>query len=130
MNQLDKNFENLMKEQKLASPSSRFSINVMEQIYQHSSRIVYKPLIGKWTWRVLFVLFGSFIGYVFFGADPATQTGKWDFVGKLESFQSNILKSVADHFNQLPTILLLIIIVLSLLLMVDHLFLKKKSENL
>lgn len=142
MNPLDKNFEKLMKGQKLTSPSSRFSINVMDQIYQISNQIVYKPLINKWTWRAMFILIGLFVAYVFFHADPSAASGKWDLIGKLGSLfpdngnsiqqvpATNILKSITEHFNQVPVVFSLSIIALSLLLLVDHLFLKRKKENL
>lgn len=140
MNTLDKNFEKLMKGQKLSSPSSRFSINVMEQIYQIKSQIVYKPLINKWTWRALFILLGVFVGYVFLGGAPTASTGKYDLFGQLRSIfpahsslmeqdpAANISKSFVDYFNQVPVEFSLSIIALALLLMVDYVFMKRKRE--
>ena len=77
MKESDKYYENLvdkvMAEGTMQKPSADFTSRVMSQVLvlQKTKRIVYKPLISKSVWVVIFGSLVVFIGYVVFAPDKA-----------------------------------------------------------
>ena len=77
MKESDKYYENLvdkvMAEGTMQKPSADFTSRVMSQVLvlQKTKRIVYKPLISKSVWAVIFGSLVVFIGYVVFAPDKA-----------------------------------------------------------
>ena len=139
MNYLDENFEQLMKTQKREKPSSRFSLDVMERIYQVNQVFVYKPLIGRWVWGVIFIVVGILFGYIIWSGNPSTSSGNLGLLKKIVSLfpghkpeftgipTTSVWCGITNFFDKIPVVLLLAIIALSLLLLFDQFFSKKKK---
>lgn len=77
MKESDKYYENLvdkvMAESALQKTSADFTSKIMSQVLaiEKTKNIVYKPLISKPVWVVIFGCLIAFIGYVVFGGDNA-----------------------------------------------------------
>lgn len=77
MKESDKYYENLVDkliaESTLQKPSADFTSKIMSQVLviEKTKSIVYKPLISKPVWAVIFGCLIAFIGYVVFIADNA-----------------------------------------------------------
>ena len=77
MKKSDEYYENLvdkvMAESALQKPSADFTSKIMSQVLviEKTKSIVYKPLISKPVWGVIFGCLIVFIGYVVFGGDKA-----------------------------------------------------------
>jgi len=136
MNDLDKNFEQLVKSRKLDSPSLRFTMNVMDKIHQLDHQFVYKPVISKWGWLSITLMVTVFVVYAsFFGQTSGSETpGLYDkfiaFVSEKKPEFTGVPKVDIDgFFNQIPSILYLSIIAISLLVICDQIFLRRKKES-
>lgn len=143
MKDLDKNFTELMKNQKVEKPSARFSINVMEKIYAINKQLVYEPVIGKWGWRVIFSLTGLLFGYLLFSGNSAGTDGKVaGWLGKLSSLLpasaqpdsmqsipvSQVATEISGFFSDFPMILSVALVALAVLLFVDRIVMKRNQQ--
>ena len=78
MKESDEYYENLvdkvMAESGLQKPSADFTSKIMSQVLaiEKNKSIVYKPLISKPVWFVIFGCLIAFIGYVVFAWNKAT----------------------------------------------------------
>ncbi|MCC9072525.1 hypothetical protein LNQ49_13115 [Flavobacterium sp. F-65] len=78
MKESDEYYENLvdkvMAESGLQKPSADFTSKIMSQVLviEKNKSIVYKPLISKPVWFVIFGCLIAFIGYVVFAGNKAT----------------------------------------------------------
>ena len=78
MKESDKYYESLvdkvMAESALQKPSADFTSKIMSQvlIIEKNKRIVYKPLISKPVWIVIFGSLIAFVGYVIFAGNQVT----------------------------------------------------------
>jgi len=123
MNKLDKQFEQLMKGVQIDSPSSDFTLRVMNRIQAEAAAqrkpILqnYQPVISKRTWIILIVAFILLLIYITVSsqdAAPASNTGFWSTVsGKIGLLNnqeaSSILKKGTGLFTSIPTIAYLIL---------------------
>jgi hypothetical protein len=66
---LDKLAKKVMRSSSLESPSMYFTANIMTKVeaYATSDITVYKPLISKKSWLIIFVLVVGGLSYGFFG---------------------------------------------------------------
>lgn len=75
MKESDKYYEKLvdqvMAESTLQKPSADFTSRIMSQILiaEQNKAIVYKPLISKPIWFLIFGCLIAFVGYAFFGVN-------------------------------------------------------------
>lgn len=93
----DKHLENftrkLMKENSLDKPSVDFTAHVMSKVWATNTAFVYKPLISKPAWVIIFVGIFSLTGYLLFNTAEAS-SGSW--------FQNMDLSKISFlHFNYL-----------------------------
>ncbi|MCV9932224.1 hypothetical protein OIU80_08010 [Flavobacterium sp. LS1R47] len=78
MEESDKYYENLvdkvMAGSTLQKPSADFTSKIMSQILiaEKNKTIVYKPLISKSVWIVIFGCLIAFVGYIIFTGNKAT----------------------------------------------------------
>jgi hypothetical protein len=79
MKESDEYYENLvdkvMAEGTLQKPSADFTSKIMSQILiaEKSKRVVYKPLISKPVWFVIFGCLIAFVGYTIFTGNQTSQ---------------------------------------------------------
>jgi hypothetical protein len=123
MNQIDKQFEEMMKGIRIDSPSSNFTLNVMSRIQAEAAitkRSVlhdYQPVISRRTWIVLIVAFVLLMAYLLVSEKEIgseTNSGFWStFSGLLNPLQvkeiSSIWQSGLDVFSSVPLIAYLIL---------------------
>ncbi len=97
---IDKQVEELvskmMKETILEKPSNNFTAHVMAQVtdINLSKAYVYKPLISKWVWYILFVAVSSLVIYLLFNNGQPSNgwlynlnfSSKFNFMKGLSSF--------------------------------------------
>lgn len=142
MNKLDKQFEELMKEMKLESPSSDFTFRIMSRVYaeasvQHKPLLAnYQPVISKRTWIILIVAFVGLMVYITVSAQPSSGggTGFWSTLfGKMQAFNTNeassVLKTGTGLFTSIPTIAYLILIAALALWTLDGFLSKFKHQH-
>ena len=103
--QIEKLVERSMKQQSLESPSSKFTAMVMKQInaLEQSSVTIYKPLISKPMWFVIFVVTLLVVIYILFGLNTS-ETGLLDFID-LSILTDNKLSAVLSGFKVSKTVL-------------------------
>lgn len=123
MNKLDKQFEQLMKEISIDSPSQGFSLKVMERIQaeavvqKHSLVEDYQPVISKRTWILLIAAFILLMVYITVSSPEATQVkepGFWSSItGSLQKIDtkgvSGIWQTATGLFASIPTMAYLIL---------------------
>lgn len=87
--QLEKMVDKLMKETSLESPSPEFTAKLMIQVQatEMDKAVVYKPLISKGAWFIIFAGIIAVTGYLIFNAD--VQKSSWfqqfDFSFKMDT---------------------------------------------
>lgn len=122
MNKLDKQFEGMMKEVRLDSPSPDFMIKVMSRIQaeaagQHRPVQAYQPVISRKAWIIIGLAFLALLIYITVsGSDAATEStpGFWStLVGSVEKINATGMTSVwqkgMDIFGNIPPVALLIL---------------------
>lgn len=122
MNKLDKQFEGMMKEIRLDSPSPDFMIKVMSRIQaeaavQHRPLQTYQPVISRKAWIIIGLAFLALLIYITVsGSDAATESapGFWStLVGSVEKINATGMTSVwqkgMDIFGTIPPVALLIL---------------------
>ena len=121
--QLDKFVDKLMQETSPESPSPEFTAKLMLQVQatEMEKVAVYKPLISKRAWFIIFAVIIAFTGYFIFNTD--VQPGSW-----LASLDSNAIND--DIIRMLPafkfsTVTLYAVVLLPVMLFVQITMLKK-----
>ena len=122
MNKLDKQFEGMMKEIRLDSPSPDFMIKVMSRIQaeaavQHRPLQAYQPVISRKAWIIIGLAFLALLIYITVsGSDTATEStpGIWStLLGSVEKINSTGMTSVwqkgMNIFGNIPPVALLIL---------------------
>lgn len=122
MNKLDKQFEGMMKEVRLDSPSPDFMIKVMSRIQaeaavQHRIVKAYQPVISRKTWIIIGLAFLALLIYITVsGSDTATEStpGLWStLVGSVEKINATGMTSFwqkgMNIFGNIPPVALLIL---------------------
>lgn len=123
MNKLDKQFEGIMKEVRLDSPSPDFMIKVMSRIQaeaavQHRPVLkAYQPVISRKAWIIIGLAFLALLIYITVsGSGTATEStpGLWSsLVGSVEKLNATGMTSVwqkgMDIFGSIPPVALLIL---------------------
>ena len=114
----DKNLENftekIMKETSLETTSIDFTANVMAKVLAADRVVVYKPLISKPVWFVIFAGVCSLAGYVIIHTQPTGESwlGNVDFdkinYSFLNSFASLKISAISFYTIVLATVMLLI----------------------
>ncbi len=124
MNKLDKQFAEMMKDIKIESPSSDFSLKVMSHIQAEAAvqkRPLlqdYQPVISKRTWIILLAAFVLLIIYILVTGSttaPASDTGLLgSFAGKLHSLNTSGLTKFWEKgtgiFSTIPPIAYVIVL--------------------
>jgi hypothetical protein len=93
--QIEKLVDKMLKETSLESPSFNFTNMVMAQVLvtETSQATVYKPLISKWIWYVVFTGIIGLTVYLIFN-EPTTSNGLFEKLNfkRLPSFNfSNVI---------------------------------------
>jgi len=124
MNKLDKQFSEMMKDIRIDSPSSDFTLKVMSRIQAEAAvqkRPLlqdYQPVISKRTWIILLVAFLLLMIYIAVSgnnATPASDTGLLGTVsGKLQAINTSAITQIWEKgmgiFSTIPPIAYLIIL--------------------
>jgi len=122
MNKLDKQFGEIMKGVKIESPSSDFTMKVMNRVYAEA--VVkpkpvlqdYEPVISKRTWIILITAFVLAMVYIMATGQSSPENGHgfWTtFFGKLSSANNEgatALKASLGIFKSIPLTAYLIVI--------------------
>lgn len=138
MDKRDEQFREMMKSYRPPKAPVDFSKKVMEQInVPETSKVVYKPVLGKWFIRFMIGGFLSFILYAILGggAEPLQRSER------IGSLIQKFPKTDLDRFNQLgqhvgelinglPPVLLFTLLAATLLLLLDVLILKRFRDSL
>lgn len=79
--QIEKLVENLMAESTVESPSVDFTTRVMSAIsaVEKSKNLVYKPLISKRIWFIIFAIIASVFGFLIFNTQPSSANSYFNF---------------------------------------------------
>jgi len=123
MNKLDKQFEGMMKEVRLDSPSPEFMIKVMSRIQaeaavQHRPVLQnYQPVISRKAWIIIGLAFLALLIYITVsGSDtvPESSPGLWStLLGSVEMINSTGMTSIwqkgMNIFGNIPPVALLIL---------------------
>ena len=124
MNKLDKQFSEMMKDIRIDSPSSGFSLKVMSRIQAEAAvqkRPLlqdYQPVISKRTWIILLVAFLLLMIYIAVSGSntaPVADSGVLGTVaGKLQSINTSGITQIWDKgmgvFSTIPPVAYLIIL--------------------
>ncbi len=103
--QIEKLVERSMKTQSLESPSSNFTSMVMDQVHalNKSKVTIYKPLISKPMWFVIFVVALLIVSYIVFGMNT-TETSWLSFID-LSVITDNKLSNTLSGFRVSKTVM-------------------------
>jgi hypothetical protein len=122
---LEKFTDNIMKNSELETPSSDFTAKIMTQIVETktSEVYVYKPLISKSVFILIFICFMTFFIYfnIIGEVKSDSLTSHLDFT----IFTKNYLTSL---FN-LSKVTIYTVVIATLMLFIQVAFLKKYFEN-
>ena len=99
---LDDLTKKVFRDASLKSPSSDFIDNVMARVTDYSQATVYKPLISKFTWTIIFLGFGALISYILFFEAP-TETSNWLSSSDKILFVKNSISDVLSGFKMSKT---------------------------
>jgi hypothetical protein len=120
MNKLDRQFEQMMKETKIDSPSEDFRIKVMSRILAEAAvtrRVLqdYKPVISKRTWIILIGAFVALVAYIIIGGiesgPSSVDQGVLSTVAdSVSQVNASVLKKGYGLFSSIPTVAYLIIL--------------------
>ena len=143
MNKLDKQFEQLMKEIHIDSPSKDFSLKVMERIQAEAAvqkRSIleeYQPVISRKAWIILIVAFISLVVYILFSGQEITQvndTSTWSVIPdslqklNIKGF-SNVWQSATGLFASIPSVAYLIMLASMALWTLDLFLTRLRHSN-
>ena len=126
--QIEKLVERSMKHQSLESPSSNFTAMVMKQVHalEKGTATVYKPLISKPMWFVIFVVTLLVIIYILFGLNTS-ETGLFNFID-LSILTDNKLSAVFSGFKVSRTVLYSVVL-FGVMLFIQVPILKRHFDN-
>lgn len=117
MKESDEYYENLvdkvMAESTLQKPSADFTSKIMSQILiaEKSKRVVYKPLISKPVWFVIFGCLIAFVGYTIFTGNQTSQYSS-DLSGSYYSKIDNLFPVFQLSSNTSYAVLIVTLMVL------------------
>jgi len=121
---IDQFVDKVMKTSKLETPSFNFTAKVMSQITEtsRSTVTVYKPLISKTTWVILFLLTVGMVGFSFFNKDTSTLGwfDKFDF-----SIVSNLFSGVKISQTTMYSLLMFGVMLFIQIPLLKHYFNKR-----
>lgn len=143
MNKLDKQFAEMMKDIRIDSPSSDFSLKVMSRIQAEAAvqrRPLlqnYQPVISKRTWIILLVSFILLMVYVLASGSnsaPVADSGLLGTVsGKLQSIDTSGISKIWEKgmgvFSTIPPIAYLIILSSMALWTLDSFLTKLRHQH-
>ncbi|MCF8272486.1 MAG: hypothetical protein K9I95_01530 [Flavobacteriaceae bacterium] len=101
--QIEKLVDKIMKETSLGSPSFNFTDMVMAQVLEvkTSQVTVYKPLISKWIWYVIFTIMIGLIVYLTFNDSKPASIGWFDKLNLNTLPSLNFSKAIENvHFSK------------------------------
>ena len=122
----DEVLSSLLKKNSLEIPSSDFSIKIMTKVNTYSVTD-YKPIISKKGWNIIFLLFTSFVIYALLFNPTTTQNNS--YTSKFLTFFNDLITNFGNSLSQniqVPSILIVSILCLSVLLLLDTLLRTKK----
>ena len=121
---IDQFVDKVMNTAKLETPSFNFTAKVMSQITEtsRSTVTVYKPLISKTTWVILFLLTVGMVGFSFFNKDTSTLGwfDKFDF-----SIVSNLFSGVKISQTTMYSLLMFGVMLFIQIPLLKHYFNKR-----
>lgn len=123
----DRVLASLLKKNSLEVTNPDFSTKIMAKV---SANFVadYKPIISKKSWNIIFLFFTSFIIYVFFAKPTITQNNS--YISKFSMISNNLITDLGNSLMQhiqIPSILIVSILCLSVLLLIDTALRSKKT---
>ncbi|MCF6347861.1 MAG: hypothetical protein L3J20_06135 [Flavobacteriaceae bacterium] len=116
----------LLKKNSLETPNSDFSIEIMAKVSTNSIAD-YKPIISKKSWNIIFLFFASFIIYVLLSKPITIQNDS--YISKLSMISNSLITDFGNSLTQniqIPSILVVSILCLSVLLLLDTVLRTKK----
>ncbi len=116
----------LLKKNSLEVPRPDFSIEIMAKVSTNPITD-YKPIISKKNWNIIFFLFLSFIVYILLSKPTTTQNHS--YISKLSMVSNNLIADLGNSLTQniqIPSILVVSILCLSVLLLLDTALRTKK----
>jgi len=122
----DEVLSSLLKKNSLEIPSFDFSTKIMTKVNTYSISD-YKPIISKKGWNIIFLLFASFVIYALLFKPTTTQNNS--YISKFSTFFNDLIANFGSSLSQniqIPSILIVSILCLSVLLLLDTLLRTKK----
>lgn len=145
MNIIDEQYEKMMKNLKINSPSANFTYNVMSRIHAETAIIKnesivadYQPIISKKTWIILCGIASVIILFIVFAGNFSVTTDKNQLVfsvseylsGLKLSFFSESLNKASQFIYDIPGLAYLVLISSLLLWLLDSVFQNKFRANI
>lgn len=145
MNKIDEQYEQMMKNLKIDSPSSNFTDMVMSRIYAETAiinnksvSVAYQPIISKKTWIILFGIASAIILLIVFGGNFSASPDKnqmafsiSEYIAEFNfSFFSGSLIKASKIVTEIPGLAYLVMISSLLLWLLDAVFQNKFRTNL
>jgi len=122
----DEVLTSLLEKNSLESPKADFSSIIMEKLTANVN-IDYKPIISKKSWNVIFLIFiGSIVYLLFF---QPNNVSKNNYVAEISNFFNKLTTELSYSFVQkiqVPSILIVSILSLTVLLFLDAVLRSKK----
>jgi hypothetical protein len=141
MNKLDKQFGELMKNVRIESPSSNFTLSVMSRIQAEAAvtrkQLIqdYQPVISKRTWWVISIIFIGLIIYISISGGDNSQANVPDSrslitesLSKINSGGLSFLSQGLGIFSGIPAVAYLIVLASLALWTLDS-FLNRLRHN-
>ena len=122
----DEVLTSLLKKNNLESPKADFSSKIMEKLAV-SSNVNYKPIISKKSWNAIFLIFTGLIVYLLFF--QSNNTSKNSYVAEISNFFNKLTTDLGyslAHKIQVPSLLIVSILSLTILLILDGALRSKK----
>jgi len=116
----------LLKKNSLEIPNPDFTKKIMNKVITNTVAY-YQPIISKKAWNVIIVFFASFIIYLLL-SEPS-KTYKNSYISEFSIVYNNLITNLGDSLTQniqIPSILIVSILCLSILLLLDATLRTKK----
>ncbi len=109
----------LLKKNSLETPNADFSAKIMAKV--NTNNVVdYKPIISNKGWSIIFLFFASFITYVLFSKPTITYKNK--YISEFSIYFNDLIIDLSNSITQnlqVPSILIVSVLCLSVLLLLD-----------